>query len=146
MTSSSKTPRGLLIPLLISIGIGALVTVVAVVAAWRSHGALIPLRTEKTYFTRERMQAIGREVHSFRQRAGRLPVTLHERFAASGPAADSSWRWEEGWNHPLRYSIEGEEYALTSLGRDGSPGGTGSTAISPSTHLEGTRRPLRRRR
>lgn len=125
MTSSSQTGPRLLLRLLISLAVGAVVTVAALMTAWRSHGVQLSLSTEETFITAEQMTAIAREVWTFRERTGWLPATLGELSEATEPDGARWWSWNDGWGHPLVYSVEGNDYALTSLGRDGSPGGTG---------------------
>ena len=53
-------------------------------------------------------------------------LTIDELPLLSGTSqVDDQGRAVDGWNHPLLYQVEGNTFTITSLGRDGRPGGVG---------------------
>jgi hypothetical protein len=58
------------------------------------------------------------------EKEGRLPKSLDILPVRQGYANSTT----DGWDRPLIYQIDGDGFTLTSLGRDGVPGGTGDDA------------------
>jgi hypothetical protein len=59
------------------------------------------------------------EIEDFRKAKGHLPADLKELREGE---------WNDMWNRPLHYEVEGDSYKLYSYGRDGEPGGEGLDA------------------
>lgn len=67
----------------------------------------------------------------FREGEGRLPKDLDELFARGLPTGCSADQGSKDlFGHPMLYApaADGRSFAVTSLGRDGKPGGAGTAA------------------
>ena len=117
---------GLRIP--ISATVGILVAGIAIVVAWRNIGGWHEVRPEQ-WTTRYAILEIEDMVQMYRATTKALPKSLEEL-----PRSDESqvhFRRDEngkpldGWGRPFLYSTDGTKFVITSLGRDGKPGGIG---------------------
>jgi hypothetical protein len=64
--------------------------------------------------TQRGFRYLAQDIAEYREEEGQLP-----------PAIDALPHAEDGWGRLFIYEIEGDDYTLTSLGRDGQPGGVG---------------------
>jgi general secretion pathway protein G len=113
----------------ISTGVGILVAVIAMVVAWRNVGDMSQVRSEQ-WATRQAIRDIEKVVQRYRGVKKPLPESLEELRGPGGEfpvqfQRDKKGRPLDGWGRPFLYSVEGSEYVVTSLGRDGKPGGIG---------------------
>ena len=112
----------------ISTNVGIVVAAIAIVAAWRHTGHMSEVRPEQ-WATRQTIGEIDGLMQMYRNATKTLPGSLEELRRA-----DESWvhsqrdekgRPLDGWGRPFLYSTDGVKYVITSLGRDGKPGGIG---------------------
>ncbi len=112
----------------ISTNVGILVAAIALVVAWRNIGGMGEVRPEQ-WATHQAMSDIDGLIQMHRNATRTLPRSLEELRRR-----DESWihfqrdengRPLDGWGRPLLYSVDGAKYVVTSLGRDGQPGGVG---------------------
>lgn len=70
------------------------------------------------------MHWVGKLVDDFRQRHHRLPKSLDE-VARDQPDQSrvNAQDFDDGWQRPLIYVVDGGRYELISYGQDGRPGG-----------------------
>jgi hypothetical protein len=113
----------------VSTNVGLLVTAVAIVVAWRDIGNMDQIRSEQRT-TRQGIRDIERSVQRYRETKATLPESLEEVRGSGGEYSvrfqqDRNGNPLDGWGRPLLYSVTGGEYVITSLGRDGRPGGIG---------------------
>ncbi len=108
--------------------VGILVAGIAIVVAWRDTGHMSELRPEQ-WATRQAMGEIDGLIQMYHNATRTLPRVLEELRRP-----DESWvhfqrdekgRPLDGWGRPFLYSTDGVNYVITSLGRDGKPGGIG---------------------
>jgi hypothetical protein len=113
----SRALRGAFgIPLIGALAVG----VIGTIAAWRSLGA------QRAYGIQNRLgpyEAIDYSIKEFLAEKKRLPTSLGEL-----PATNSRLQKLDYWGNPIEYRVEKDGWTLTSLGRDGKPGGTGLDA------------------
>ena len=109
--------------ILIALGAGHLVAVIVLLTAWQQIGGMPDVRSEQLE-TRHVLEQISYQMKEYRRRHGTLPQSLSEAVSvySSHPEPDPP---VDGWGRPLIYSVDGEDYTVTSLGRDGKPGGAG---------------------
>ena len=125
MTSPESANNRLGIHILSSFGVGGVVSVLAILAAWLAHGPRIPLAISDTRDTEETMRYVAGEISRYSRKIGRLPESLDQLFKVTDPEGTNRQGFDDGWRHPLVYEVQGQEYSLTSLGRDGRVGGRG---------------------
>lgn len=98
--------------------------------------SLLPGAAERTAAARSRidedMAALARLVETYRADSGSYPdVDAWRRSVERG-----DFRFFDPWNRPYDYRLEPEAFVLTTLGRDGAPGGIGEDAdVSRSVPL-----------
>jgi general secretion pathway protein G len=114
----------------ISTNVGVLVAAIAIVVAWRDIGDTNRVRSEQ-WATRQAISDIKKSLQMYRG-AGKPPPKSLEEFRGPGGEFPAQFQRDErgrplvdGWGRPFLYSVEGSEYVVTSLGRDGKPGGVG---------------------
>jgi hypothetical protein len=112
----------------VSIGVGILVAAVAIGVAWRNTHAMLEVRPEQ-WATRQTIGEIDALIQMYRNDTRTLPRSLEELRDPDGFWGHSQ-RGEkgsplDGWGRPFLYSTDGTKYVVTSLGRDGKPGGIG---------------------
>jgi len=113
----------------VSMGVGVLVAVLAILVAWRDIGNMDEIQSEQRT-TRQAIRDIERAVQTYREAKATLPESLEE---VRGFGSKHSVRFKQdangnpldGWGRPFLYSVRGGEYVITSLGRDDRPGGIG---------------------
>jgi hypothetical protein len=71
------------------------------------------------------LETTGKAISAFREQRRRLPSTLGELRELPDAEVAEDGAVYDGWDRPLVYVVEGDRYTLTSLGRDGRPGGVG---------------------
>jgi hypothetical protein len=113
----------------ISTNVGLLVAAIAIVVAWRDIGDTNRVRSEQ-WATRQAISDIKKSLQMYRGAGKPLPKSLEEFRGPGGEfpvqfKRDERGRPLDGWGRPFLYSVEGSEYVVTSLGRDGKPGGVG---------------------
>lgn len=113
----------------ISTNVGLLVAAIAIVVAWRDIGDTNQVRSEQ-WATRQTISDIKKSLQMYRGAGKPLPQSLEEFRGPDGEflvqfKRDERGRPLDGWGRPFLYSVEGSEYVVTSLGRDGKPGGAG---------------------
>jgi hypothetical protein len=90
--------------------------------------SLLPGAAERTAAARSRIEEDVAElaslIETFRRNAGLYPDD--EAWQRSVERGDP--RFFDPWNRPYAYRLEPDAYVLTTLGRDGAPGGTGEDA------------------
>jgi hypothetical protein len=111
------------------------VSATAFVGAWQEYGTYwhYYYPTEKT---QSDLDAIWEEIAGFRAVNGRLPDTLLEleRVKAKERRVDIAGLPIDYWGNPYQYEVKGDDYSLSSYGRDGRAGGVGLDAdIVPGT-------------
>ncbi len=112
----------------ISTSVGVLVAAITIVGAWRNIRGLWEVRLEQRA-TRQAILEIEELVHAYHADTKALPKSLEEVRGAS--SLQVSFQWDEkgrpldGWGRPFLYSTDGTKFVITSLGRDGKPGGLG---------------------
>ncbi len=130
------------IRVLIAVGAGCLVTVIACIVAWLPM-RFMPNFGPKVLSTSHALSDIDQMIHDYRWDANSLPSSL----AALRPLyrGDDRLKWDEqsnpldAWGRPFVYSIDGTDFKLSSYGRDGKPGGIGLDAdlvINPAEPRE----------
>lgn len=115
--------------------VGVLVAAIALVVAWRNFGGL-PNFWPEQQATRLALRGLDLLIEVYKQETKALPASLADlrrvkgahvqgghitydyQAAESGPPLD-------GWGRPFTYSVDGTNYTIVSLGRDGKPGGVG---------------------
>ena len=113
---------------LVSLGVGLLVSVVAVVASWVAHGEEWHLRAAQD-MTQGQIADIVKAIDAYRTKTGHLPSSLEqlrenpESDFGVGFAPDGTLR--DHWGRPFLYAVNGDSYTVLSYGMDGKPGGRG---------------------
>jgi general secretion pathway protein G len=112
----------------ISTTVGVLVAAIAIVVAWRNIRDMRQVRPEQGV-TRGAIGQIALMVRMYHEDARALPKSLEElsrsyEFQPCVPR-DEKGRPLDSWGRPFLYSVDGTEFVITSLGRDGKPGGIG---------------------
>jgi type II secretory pathway pseudopilin PulG len=121
--------RGILRALLIALGAGLAVAVIAIAAVWSTCGDDWYLRVEQAE-TQKAITECDAAIEAYRAKAGRLPDSLEQlstaRLRAAPASADmDAGTAQDGWGRPLIYTVSGSEFTVLSYGRDGTPGGRG---------------------
>lgn len=116
---------------LIAVGAGYLVAVIASIAAWLPM-RFMPNFGPKVLSTSHVLRDIKQTIDDYQRDANSLPQSLAElRPLYRG---DDRLTWDEqsnpldAWGRPLVYSVDGPNFVLSSFGRDGKPGGVGLDA------------------
>jgi hypothetical protein len=109
--------------------VGLVVAAIAIVVAWRDVGDTNRVRSEQ-WATRQAISDIKKSLQMYRETGKPLPKSLEEFRGPGGQFLVQFKRDErgsplDGWGRPFLHSVEGREYVVTSLGRDGKPGGVG---------------------
>ena len=87
----------------------------------------------KANLAKSQIQTLAGKVENFQLDTGKLPSKLDE--LVTEPAGSSGWlgpyakpaELNDPWGHPIDYKVPGEdgkEFDLSSLGKDGRPGGS----------------------
>jgi len=113
----------------IATNVGLLVAAIAIAVAWRDIGDMSRVRSEQ-WATRQVISDIRKSLQMYRGAGKPLPKSLEEFRGPGGEFVvqfrrDERGRPLDGWGRPFLYSVEGSEYVVTSLGRDGKLGGAG---------------------
>ena len=82
------------------------------------------------------LREIGRGVNLYQQKSNALPTSLDQLRAITNDDGavfirvllDSKGGFVDGWQRPYLFSENGTNFLITSLGRDGKPGGRGVDA------------------
>lgn len=74
--------------------------------------------------TRTRMDITQQRILAYVAAHRRLPASLLELPKVQGRDSEIS----DGWGRPIRYAVNGRTVTLSSLGKDGLPGGTGENS------------------
>lgn len=113
----------------LSTSVGLLVATIAMVVAWRNVGDMGQVRSEQ-WATRQAIRGIEKSLQMYPETNKTLPKSLEEFRGPRGEflvqfKRDARGRPLDGWGRPFLYSVEDTGYVVTSLGRDGRPGGIG---------------------
>jgi hypothetical protein len=111
--------------LLIALGVGFVVSAIAVISSWRNEGGNVFLQPER-FTTRRGLERLDQAIAAYRKETGKLPATLSQ---IPDPEL-LVLRFEDGvlrdfWGGPILYTTDGENYTILSHGSDGKPGGRG---------------------
>ncbi len=100
----------------------------AYICAWLSYRNFIYFRDDVVY-TRDSIQSLRDALAKYKEETGSLPATLADLDIEEHIArVDDLGRPLDAWRRPLFYQVDGDNYDLYSLGRDGKPGGYGLDA------------------
>ncbi len=102
----------------VAAGVAGAVALIAILVAWAELGQEWHLNALQRR-TQDGLERIGRAVETYREKTGSLPAALDDLPDMQQVHPVDSWR------RPFLYSVQGTSYTLTSLGRDGKPGGVG---------------------
>jgi len=128
----------------LSAGIGILVALIATACVWRDFGGQAEFRPEQKA-TQQAIEDLAEMTRQYRSLVKMLPRSLKELQHVGDMRVDFPWNkelrhmsgmradcaWNEagmsldGWSRFFAYAIDGNQYTITSLGRDGKPGGVG---------------------
>jgi general secretion pathway protein G len=109
----------------VSFGVALLVLGISINVAWREYfSSTVLIEVERTL---RDIASVQRAVEGYRDENGALPETLRGLAPADGPhfATNEAGDPVDFWERPLDYWADGDQYRITSYGRDGRPGGTG---------------------
>ncbi len=113
--------RILVVQLLLGGVYSAILFVLVYAAAWKNLPGRLRNRPSQ-YTTEYHVTDLIRVIDEHQKTNGALPVDLND-------LGDSMTRLRyDGWGRPLIYKVTGETFTVTSLGRDGRPGGEGIDA------------------
>lgn len=131
--------RTIVIRISLSIIAGVIVALIATASAWRSIGSRWNFHPEYEA-TRHAVYELQELIRLHRATAKALPGSLPE-LRRTRDRHVTEFQWNEadmpldGWGRPFVYVIEGDRYMITSLGRDGKPGGIGLDSDLSTTDL-----------
>lgn len=112
--------------LVVAILAGAFVACTAAYAAW-DYGDDSVFGGLQT-LTVSQLHNISQAIKEYRHKSGKLPARLDD-LVPPATAPDAYWVGHhglaDGWNRPLLYEHDEKNFRLSSLGRDGRPGGAG---------------------
>jgi general secretion pathway protein G len=84
----------------------------------------------KVNLAKAQVQTLAEKVQQFENDTGNLPGSLDDLVSSNvagwlGPYSKPA-ELKDPWNHPFEYQVpgDGQPFDLTSLGKDGKPGGT----------------------
>lgn len=103
----------------VAAGCGVAIAILVYLGAWRQLANTYPFQREY-HFTWQQLESIDGAIQKYIEQHGRPPESLSE-VAPEQQLADS-------WQNPLIYTVNGNQYELLALGRDGRPGGDGIDA------------------
>ena len=126
--------------LILSIAAGLAVATIATIVAWWSIAPSRGIRPQQSY-TQYVLEDIRYAIREYRTQTNAIPQQLED----SPMLGEKYWsrfdderRLLDGWQRPFDYSTDGKNYAVTSFGRDGKPGGFGLnhdlTSANPYPH------------
>lgn len=118
-TSQPPAPLTPAVRAAVAAGCGVVIAVIVYLSAWRELAGTFGFQRHYHHTWRQ-LSVIDSSIQEYRRQHGRPPQTLAE-VAPEHYQADS-------WDRPLEYRLNGEQYALLSLGGDGRPGGNGIDA------------------
>lgn len=128
--SESITPESgnVLLKLCISIVVGCLVTMLALVVSWQRNRSSEYLNIEQ-HRTLQTVAITGEAIEEYTKNNGTAPESLEdlpadELWFLLGMTGDTKYI-RDGWGRPLEYAIIEGKGIATSYGRDGQPGGMG---------------------
>ena len=116
-----------------AVSVGVLVAAIALAVAWRNLGRL-PNFWPEQQATRLTLQDLDSLIGVYQQETKALPASLADLRRVQGAEVHGvSITFEaaedgsplDGWGRPFTYSVDGTNYTIVSLGRDGKPGGVG---------------------
>jgi hypothetical protein len=106
----------------LGLGLGLVVSAIAVVACWLGPGQLCTRGTGQDP-TQYDLFEIRNAIADYQEKTGRLPSSLAEIETFQGD--EVRFNSVDGWGRPFRFSVEGGTCTVISYGRDGKPGGRG---------------------
>lgn len=113
----------------VSLMVGVGVALISTVVAWRSYAEAPGLRLDQ-YRTRWSITELSEAVKNYQNPSNAVPIKMEDLWdnnanPESLPGSFSERMTEDEWGRPLQYACEGTNFCITSLGRDGQPGGKG---------------------
>ena len=110
----------------IAVLVGVAVTATAILAAWQRYAPTRPLNDEQ-FFTRVDLDWMRNALGMYLRDNGTLPLTLPDPKKVNSMVlrTDGNSSVVDAWGHDLIYQHDGNHFVVTSLGRDGKPGGVG---------------------
>jgi hypothetical protein len=121
-----RKPSGVLFRVLAATIVGVSVAGLSLFAAWRQGGDASAASLEQ-WHTRYDLRHLNECLTQYQQQFHRSPSSLAQLLAMTSgtpPAEDYPWL-RDGWKRPFLFSTDGTNCLITSLGRDGKPGGRG---------------------
>ena len=94
--------------------------------AWQ-NGANAPMARKEQYFTQSHLRELEKQLAAYQQQFKAPPHSLAQLLAMTNgvPPAEEDPLSFDGWKRPFLFSTNGTNCLVTSLGRDGKPGGRG---------------------
>jgi general secretion pathway protein G len=116
------------------------IVIIGLLAAYVGPKYFSQLGKSEVTIAKAQIEAFEKSLDTYRLDVGRYPTTEEGLAAlmAAPDAATAKWNGpylkkgipQDPWGHPYQYRAPGSqgEYEITSLGKDGQPGGTGDNA------------------
>lgn len=114
--------RRIMLRLLLGLGVGFLVSILALAIAWQNMRREPYLRGGQ-FGTHLQFETIAYAMEEYQQMHQSFPSTLGQ--LAPWGIADRNGDVTDGWRRPFHYSVDSSTYVVSSYGRDGRPGGSG---------------------
>ena len=116
------------------------IVIIGLLAAYVGPKDFAPVGKSEVTIAKAQIEAFEKSLDTYRLDVGRYPTTDEGLAALLVAPATAGAKWNgpylkkgvppDPWGHPYQYKAPGSksEFEITSLGRDGQPGGTGEDA------------------
>jgi general secretion pathway protein G len=116
------------------------IVIIGLLAAYVGPKYFAQLGKSEVTIAKAQIDAFEKSLDTYRLDVGRYPTTEEGLAALVAAPATAGAKWNgpylkkgvppDPWGHPYQYKAPGakSEFEITSLGRDGQPGGTGEDA------------------
>jgi len=116
------------------------IVIIGLLAAYVGPKYFAQLGKSEVTIAKAQIEAFEKSLDTFRLDVGRYPTTEEGLYALVVAPATAGAKWNgpylkkgvppDPWGHPYQYKAPGSksEFDITSLGRDGQPGGSGEDA------------------
>jgi general secretion pathway protein G len=116
------------------------IVIIGLLAAYVGPKYFSQLGKSEVTIAKAQIEAFEKSLDTYRLDVGRYPTTEEGLAALMAAPAAATAKWngpylkkgipQDPWGHPYQYRAPGSqgEYEITSLGKDGQPGGTGDNA------------------
>lgn len=101
--------------------------VITVLASWISSGTMQYSHSRDVRTLQYHFGSIARSLNDYHKTHGSWPPSLSDP-SFQLPNGDDSYELKDPWNRSILYTVEGDGFRLSSVGRDGVPGGSGLDA------------------